>query len=137
MKIKLIDFGAENLPKRVHYNDAGADVYSTINLGLLPGHTAKIPLGFGLQLPDGFMAVIHSRSSMASKGLVAQNAPIDSGYSGEIHAIVTNVGVNTIHISKGDRIAQMVITPIVLSDFVLDLGNERGSNGFGSTGVKG
>ena len=136
MKIKLIDFGAENLPKRAHYNDAGADVYATRDMQISPGQTRKMPLGFGIQLPDGFMAVIHSRSSMASAGITAQNAPIDSGYRGELHAILTNNdNTNTYKIKKGDRVAQIVVMPIILAEFEKELGDERGEGGFGSTGV--
>lgn len=135
MKIKLIDFGAENLPKRSHYNDAGADVYATRDMQISPGQTRKMPLGFGIQLPDGFMAIVQCRSSMASQGLVAQNAPIDSGYRGEIHAILTNNdSTDTYKIKKGDRVAQLVVMPVILADFETDLGEERGEGGFGSTG---
>lgn len=135
MKIKLIDFGAENLPKRGHYNDAGADVYATKDMQISPGQTRKMPLGFGIQLPDGYMAVIHSRSSMAVAGITAQNAPIDSGYRGELHAILTNDdNTNTYKIKKGDRVAQIVVMPIILAEFEKELGEERGEGGFGSTG---
>ena len=135
MKIKLIDFGAKNLPKRGHYNDAGADVYATKDMQISPGQTRKMPLGFGIQLPDGYMAVIHSRSSMAAAGITAQNAPIDSGYRGELHAILTNDdNTNTYKVKKGDRVAQIVVMPIILAEFEKELGEERGEGGFGSTG---
>lgn len=136
MLIKIIDFGLEELPKRAHYNDAGNDVRSMIDHILKPGETMKIPLGFGIDLPDGNKGIIHPRSSVASKGLLVHNAPIDSGYKGEIHAIVTNVSNDLYEINKGDRIAQLVISPIVLVDLVSNFGDERGNDGFGSTGVK-
>ena len=138
MKIKLINFGYEKAPKRAHYNDAGADVHSTINVKLSPGETRKIPLGFGLELPDGYMAIMMPRSGHAADGIISQLAPADSGYRGQLHAIVTNTGnTNTLDIKKGDRIAQMVIVPIILPEFVDgDLGKERGEGNFGSTGVK-
>ena len=58
---------------------------------LKPGEVARIPLGFGLIIPDGFAGYVFPRSSMAAKGLVCELPPIDSGYRGEIHAIISNV----------------------------------------------
>lgn len=137
MKIKLIDFGYEKAPKRAFYNDAGADVHSMIDCKLSPCETRKIPLGFGLELPDGFMAIMMPRSGHASKGIISQIAPADSGYKGELHAIVTNTGKHdTLDIKKGDRIAQLAIVPILIPEFVDAFGEERGDSNFGSTGVR-
>ena len=112
MKIKLIDFGVpeHQRPYRPHGNDAGADVYLPYDCTLQPGEIAKIPLGFGLEIP------------------------VDSGYRGEIHAIISNVSNQAQSLFKGARIGQLVITPIVIADFVTDLGTERGTGSFGSTG---
>ena len=72
MKIKLIDFGLEkdHYPFRPHENDAGADVYMPYDYTLKPGEIVRIPLGFGLMIPDGFAGYVFPRSSMAAKGLV-------------------------------------------------------------------
>lgn len=134
MKIRLIDFGYQNAPKRQHENDAGADVYSTISTILLPGTTTKIPLGFGLELPDGYAAYVFPRSGLSAHGIVCELPPIDSGYRGEIHAIVSNIGSNHYTLGKGDRIGQLVITPVVIADFVTEKGEERGTGAFASTG---
>lgn len=134
MKIKLIDFGYKKKPYRAHENDAGADVYSTINAVLAPGTTTKIPLGFGLELPDGYAAFIFPRSGLASNGIVCELPPIDSGYRGEIHAIVSNVGNNHYTISDKDRIGQLVVVPIVVADFIDYDIKERGAGAFASTG---
>ena len=93
MKIKLIDFGLEkgHYPFRPHENDAGADVYMPYDCTLKPGEIARIPLGFGLMIPDGYAGYVFPRSSMAAKGLVCELPPIDSGYRGEIHAIISNI----------------------------------------------
>lgn len=72
--------------------------------------------------------------SMAVKGLVCELPPVDSGYRGEIHAILSNVSSRTQHIPKGSRIGQLVITPVVIADFVTELGEQRGTGAFGSTG---
>lgn len=138
MKVKVIDYGFKSLPKRAHYNDAGADVYACFESDeytLMPHSTAKIPLGFGLCLPDGFMACVYPRSGFASKGIVCELPPIDSGYRGEVHAIVHNGSTEPFHIKNGERIGQLVITPVIMADFVTDLDDERGSGAFGSTGT--
>ena len=85
MKIKLIDFGVpeHQRPYRPHGNDAGADVYLPYDCTLQPGEIAKIPLGFGLEIPDGYAGYIFPRTSMAVKGLVCELPPVDSGYRGE------------------------------------------------------
>lgn len=64
----------------------------------------------------------------------SQLPPIDSGYRGEIHAIISNVSTSSQTIHKDTRVGQLVITPVVIADFVLNLGNERGTGAFGSTG---
>lgn len=143
MKIRIIDFGYENLPKRAHANDAGADVYAHIKgsedqsgkMTIAPNHTVKIPLGLGLVLPDGYMACVYPRSGLSTKGIVCELPPIDSGYRGEIHAIVTNCSNKAFTVNDGDRIGQLVITPVVVAEFITENIEERGARAFGSTGV--
>lgn len=83
---------------------------------LKPGEVARIPLGFGLIIPDGFAGYVFPRSSMAAKGLVCELPPIDSGYRGEIHAIISNVSTSSQTIHKDTRVGQLVITPVVIAD---------------------
>lgn len=140
MKVKVIDFGYDKLPFRAHENDAGADVHACFHNGtdvwtLMPGATAKIPLGLGLCLPDGYAAFVFPRSGLSSGGIVCELPPIDSGYRGEIHAIVHNGSGKPFDIRSGDRIGQLVIMPVVVADFVTETGPERGSGAFGSTGI--
>ena len=137
MKVRIIKF-RENvkLPFRAHYNDAGADVYALEYTEIEPHTTVKLPLGFGIELPDGFQCNVYPRSGLSSKGIISQIPPIDSGYTGEIHAIITNTTDKLYIINKDDKIAQLVVTPILLVDFVESLGEERGANGFGSTDKK-
>lgn len=106
MKIKLIDFGLkkDHYPFRPHENDAGADVYMPYDYTLKPGEIVRIPLGFGLMIPDGFAGYVFPRSSMAAKGLVCELPPIDSGYRGEIHAIISNVSSESQILRKDTRI---------------------------------
>lgn len=139
MKIKVLNFGYENLPFRAHENDAGADVYACLhnsdNIVIPPNTTIKIPLGLGLVLPDGYMACVYPRSGLSTLGIVCELPPIDSGYRGEIHAIVTNLSNMPYIVSNGDRIGQLVITPVVIVDFVTEEGEQRGTEAFGSTGI--
>lgn len=136
MKIKLIDFGIKEnrRPYRPHGNDAGADVYMPYDCTLKPGDIEKVPLGFGVEIPDGYAGYVFPRSSMAAKGLVCELPPVDSGYRGEIHAIISNVSNQTHTIAKDSRIGQLVILPVVIADFVSELGKKRGTGAFGSTG---
>lgn len=85
-------------------------------------------------MPDGYAGYVFPRTSMAVKGLVCELPPVDSGYRGEIHAIISNVSNQTQELSKGSRVGQLVITPVVIADFVSELGEQRGTGGFGSTG---
>lgn len=134
MKIKILKFDNFYEPKRFHYNDAGADVFSTVNSNLMPHETKKIPLGFGLEIPDGFMGLVLPRSGLSSKGIFTQAAPIDSGYRGEIHAITTNSTKEIYEIAEGDRIGQIVIIPIIVPEFEEHIRNDRDNSGFNSTG---
>lgn len=132
MQIKIIDYGAKQLPRREHYNDAGADVYLQKRLVVNPGYTYKVPLGFGLDIPNGYAAFIFPRSSLASIGITCELPPIDAGYKGEIHAIITSTEFK--RLKPGERIGQIVVLPIVIPEFVTEYSTERGTNGFGSTG---
>lgn len=136
MKIKILDFsgGGLSLPLRAHYNDAGADVYCPKDIFIGAGKTEAIALGFGLEIPDGFMGLVYPRSGMAREGIVCELPPIDAGYRGEIHAVVTNLTDEAVLLQEGIRIGQLVIQPVVLADFVTELGEEREEGAFGSTG---
>lgn len=138
MKIKILRFEHDGvdfkMPFRAHENDAGADVYTAAPCCIRPHTTAKIPLGFGLELPDGLQGTIYPRTSMASKGIVTEIPPIDSGYRGEIHAITSNLTDKEFIVPVGTRIGQLVITPVILADFIEYDIKQRGDSAFGSTG---
>ena len=145
MKIKLIDFGLSNwvkdkgdtyLPNRAKYNDAGSDVRALSHFTISPYSVYKIPLGFGVQIPDGYMGLLLPRSGLNSKGITVLFSPIDSGYRGELAINVYNTTNEPYEIKEGDKIGQLVITPCVISDYVWELGEERGTDGFGSTDKK-
>jgi dUTP pyrophosphatase len=109
-------------------------------LVLEPGARALVPTGFCLALPEGFEAQVRPRSGLALKhGITCLNAPgtIDSDYRGEIGVILINHGQARFEIRRGERIAQVVVSPVIQSRWaeveVLDE-TARGSGGFGSTG---
>ncbi len=139
MKIKLIDFGAKKtgfVGNRAHYNDAGFDVMCQSDFSLNPGETKAIGVGIGVEIPDGMLGWICPKSGLSSKrGIVSELAPIDSGYRGEIHAILHNQSSSVQSFKAGEKIGQLVIVPVVLTDYDWELDNSRGTGGFGSTGA--
>ena len=129
------------LPRFAKPGDAGADLYARIDLTIAPGERALMPTGVAIALPPGFAAFIHPRSGLALRdGLSMVNAPgtIDASYRGEIQVILINVDPKKpITITRGDRIAQLVIQRIEQVRFVPVThlpGSDRGAGGFGSTG---
>ncbi len=130
------------LPVRAHPGDAGADLYSAGDVDLAPGERALIGTGVAVALPLGTVGLVHPRSGLAARqGLSIVNAPgtVDAGYRGEIKVSLINLDPReTIHITRGMRIAQLVIQRVELVDFLevdeLD-DTERGAGGHGSTGV--
>lgn len=150
MKIKLIKFRDDLIPPvRAHYNDAGLDCYALKDFTIpafqksdidnVTGEikfitTTCIGLGFGLEVPDGYVATIRPRSSMNLKGIITYIGTVDSGYRGEIKAAFSNLNKKEYQVKKGDKICQIVIEPVILAEFVDNLQNDRGDKGFGSTG---
>jgi dUTP pyrophosphatase len=134
MKIEVIKFDNYKAPDRAHYNDSGADVFAAEDIEIPAHSVTKVPTGVGIILPDGYDAVIHCKSGLSSYGIWAANAPIDAGYTGEIHAILYNTTDCKVQIKAGEKVGQLVIRPVIYAEFVDQLGNERAANGFGSTG---
>ena len=123
---------------------AGMDIRAALgfSITLKPGERMLIPTGLQMALPEGYEAQIRPRSGLAIKhGITMLNSPgtIDADYRGEVKVIAINHGTEDFTIQHGDRIAQMVISPVVQLGIqvVDDLSDtERGTDGFGSTGVK-
>lgn len=123
---------------------AGLDLLAAVPvetpLILPPGKYAMVPTGLTIALPPGFEAQVRPRSGLAAKhGVTVLNSPgtIDADYRGEINVLLINHGDAPFPIRRGERIAQMVIAPVVQAQLVPAeqlSGTERGSGGFGSTG---
>lgn len=134
MKVKVIKFNNFIMPHRAHYNDSGADVFAAEGVEIPAHGVAAVKTGVGLELPDGYDAVVHCKSGLSKKGIWASNAPIDSGYRGEIHAILHNTTNEPFFIPIGFKVGQIVVRPVVYAEFVEDLGEDREDGAFGSTG---
>ncbi|NQU71711.1 MAG: dUTP diphosphatase [Rhodospirillales bacterium] len=131
------------LPAYETPQSAGLDLPAAIDadMVLTPGARAMVPTGLAIALPDGYEAQIRPRSGLAAKhGLTILNSPgtIDADYRGELKAIIINLGDEDFTITRGMRIAQMVIAPVtrIVWSPVEELSeSQRGEGGFGSTGT--
>jgi len=129
------------LPERAHPGDAGVDLTSNVDVVVGPGERALVPTGLAVAIPEGHAGLVLPRSGLASRhGLTLANAPglIDSGYRGELRVLLLNADPSEgFEVAPGDRIAQLVVTPVAGTDPVevesLDE-TARGLAGFGSTG---
>jgi dUTP pyrophosphatase len=132
------------LPAYATTGSAGLDLLAAVDaeLELKPGQRALVPCGIAIALPEGFEAQVRPRSGLAVKfGLTVLNAPgtIDSDYRGEIKVPLINLGEAAFRVSRGMKIAQMVIARHETAELaeVAELpASVRGANGFGSTGMK-
>ena len=138
--------GAE-MPQYAHDGDAGLDLFSTEDVTLLPQEWCMVGSGAFMAIPKGFVGLVVPRSGMGCKGLVLKNTIgiIDAPYRGEVKVPLLNNNPiahtyrdedNTIHVHKGDRVAQLLIVPVAQASLVqvdtLDE-TERGEGSFGST----
>lgn len=131
------------LPSYAYEGDAGLDLRANIDIDIAPFERKLIPTGLAVAIPEGFAGFVQPRSGLALKsGLSMANTPglIDAHYRGELKVIAVNLDANEpIHISRGERIAQLVIqrVPVVSLMEVDELDKtDRGTGGFGSSGVQ-
>lgn len=130
------------LPERKHDSDAGMDIRSAEDVVLVHGKPTVVHTGIKADIPNGFEVQVRPRSGLATKGVTVFNSPgtIDSGYTGEIGVVLiyfAQNGSESFKIEKGDRIAQLVVSPVTPCEAleVSEIGwSERGEEGFGSTG---
>jgi dUTP pyrophosphatase len=135
------------LPRQQSAGAAGMDLCAAVPedepLVIAPGARAMVPCGFAMALPQGFEGQVRPRSGLAAKfGVTVLNTPgtVDADYRGEVKVILINLGEAPFAVARGERIAQMVVAPVMAARFeemdTLDA-TERGAGGFGSTGVAG
>ncbi|OZG26856.1 deoxyuridine 5'-triphosphate nucleotidohydrolase [Williamsia sp. 1138] len=140
VSLRRLDKGIA-VPTRAHPGDAGVDLSSAVDLVLEPGERQLVPTGIAIALPVGTVGLIHPRSGLAARaGLSIVNTPgtVDAGYRGEIKVCLINLDRHTpISISRGDRIAQLLVQRVELPEIVevdeLD-DTSRGAGGYGSSG---
>jgi dUTP pyrophosphatase len=131
------------LPQRAHRTDAGADLFAWFAentprwIEIYPGEQKLVDTGIAVKIPEGFVGLIYNRSSQGKKGITIPHSVgvIDSDYRGNLKVLLKNISDDPYKIDAGDRIAQLVIQPVQIVDFV-DSWNDtqRGTGGFGSTG---
>lgn len=144
IKFRRLPHGADlPLPAYESAGAAGMDLRAALDTPLIlpPGGRALVPTGLALALPDGFEGQVRPRSGLAVKhGVTVLNAPgtVDSDYRGEVKVALVNHGGEPFAIGRGDRIAQLVVAPVIRAVLVEAAGLDetaRGEGGFGSTGV--
>ena len=145
MKVQIKKLNSDaKLPVYGSSYAAGADLFACTDgdVTIEPHKTAMIPTGFAMELPEGYAGFIYARSGLASKkGFAPANkvGVVDCDYRGEVKVALHNHGETAQTVSRGERIAQLVIAPYVTAQFeeAEELsGTERGAGGFGSTGTK-
>ncbi|UWM75646.1 dUTP diphosphatase [Rhizobium sp. WSM4643] len=143
--IRLANGEGLDLPAYESKGAAGMDLRAAVDeaapLTLLPGERALVPTGFIFEIPEGFEGQVRPRSGLAFKnGITCLNSPgtVDSDYRGEVKVLLINLGDEPFVISRGMRIAQMVIAPVTqarVAENTAASETTRGAGGFGSTGV--
>ncbi|HVD87109.1 MAG TPA: dUTP diphosphatase [Solirubrobacterales bacterium] len=129
------------LPSRAHEGDAGLDLYSCESAHVGPGERWSVGTGIAVEIPEGHAGLVLPRSGLAREhGIALVNAPglIDSGYRGEVRVLLLNTDpAETFRVEPGDRIAQLLLTPIASAEPVESTAlsdSARGEGGFGSSG---
>ncbi|NUM59299.1 MAG: dUTP diphosphatase [Bdellovibrionaceae bacterium] len=143
IKVKKLSHYKGDLPAYQSKGSSGFDVRAQIDkkIVLAPGERSLVPTGLSFEIPDNFELQARPRSGWAIKqGMTLLNTPgtIDADYRGEVKIILVNLGNEPIEINDQDRIAQLVLCPIIQANLEIheELGNtERGLGGFGSTGI--
>lgn len=133
MKVKIDGY----MPMRAHSTDAGLDLFATKGGWIFPKCRKVFGTGLHASIPERYVGMLTSKSGMMKKGITSRGT-IDSGYTGEIRAVLFNHSWRFVKIKPGQKITQLVILPIITPELELvsDLEEtERGNGGFGSTGA--
>ncbi len=140
LRVSLVAEGAR-LPTRAHEDDAGLDLHAAQSATLEPGQRAVVRTGIAVEIPQGHAGLVLPRSGLAARhGIALVNSPglIDSGYRGEVRVLLINTDRDRrFEIEPGDRIAQLVVTPVAAAEPVETrelAATPRGGGGFGSSG---
>ena len=143
IEVKLVAQKGAVVPSYKTEGAAGADVCAFLSepVTIAPGSFAMIPTGLFFEIPQGYEIQVRPRSGLAAKnGITVLNTPgtIDSDYRGELKIILINLGCSAFVVNNGERIAQIIVSPVTVANFTITdslSDTERGEKGFGSTGV--
>jgi len=131
-------------PQYAYESDSGFDLYSTEEIHFSPFERKLVPTGLSFDIPEGYEIQVRTKSGLAIKqGLTVLNSPgtVDQGYTGEVKVIIMNMNNHELTVNKNQKIAQAVLCPVVSGKWINLVSStsinqkERGSNGFGSTGI--
>ena len=143
-KVRVRVLSPGSMPTRAHDTDAGADLRSTAEHLIYPNEIKTVGTGVAMKIPEGFVGLVFSRSGMGKYGMTLANSVgvIDAEYRGEIKVMLQNSSLEPFKVAKGDRIAQIVLMPIITPELIEFTGEEeawnmssRGTGGFGSSGT--
>lgn len=138
VKIKILKSGVKK-PSYAHLGDVGMDVFSLEDKLMLPAEHYIFSVGFALEFDPGYTVLVKDKSSLSSAGIHTVGGVFDAGYRGEYKVQMINLSKREYRIDKGDKIAQLLILPVIIADLVEveELSNSsRGEGGFGSTGKR-
>jgi len=138
VRIKRIGAGAK-LPVYQHPVDAGMDLFAADEVTLATGEVKPVPTGVQMAIPEGYVGLIWDKSGLSLQGVHRLAGVVDAGYRGEVKVVMINLGKEPFIFKQGQKVAQMLIQPVMVVELV-DEGEaeldetSRGSGGFGSTG---
>ena len=136
IKISLTSTGKK--PLKSYVDSAGFDLYADETVLVLPKNQSWVSIGLRMQIPLGYCGIIHSRSGLANKGIIAFNGIVDPGFSCVIKVLLFNLSDKEYYVEKGTRFAQIIFHKTVNVSFTFesfDFHSERNNKGFGSSGV--
>ena len=125
-------------PLKSYVDSAGFDLYADVTVLVLPKNQIWVSIGLSMQIPLGYCGIIHSRSGLANKGIIALNGIVDPGFLGVIKVLLFNLSDKEYIVEKGTRFAQIIFHKTVNVSFTFesfDFHSERNNKGFGSSGV--
>ena len=125
-------------PLKSYVDSAGFDLYADVTVLVLPKNQSWVSIGLSMQIPLGYCGIIHSRSGLANKGIIALNGIVDPGFLSVIKVLLFNLSDKEYIVEKGTRFAQIIFHKTVNVSFTsesFDFHSERNNKGFGSSGV--
>ncbi len=138
MKVKIKKlYPNAKLPSYAHPGDVGLDMYALENHTVKPGERKFFNVGFALEFPEGYAAIVKDKSSISKNGLHAIGGVFDAGFRGEYNVLLVNLSDQSYTVEAGHKVAQLVIVPVVRADLVEVTELEESARGHGQFGSSG